>query len=197
MERFQHYGGFIPGADDFKTLPDPKTLVRFSDAQLYAMALYIYSLQPPPNPNRPDTLSASGERVFQRQGCATCHPPPLYTNNKLIPVDGFSVPQEHRAKYDIMDVRIGLDSFSTLKTRRGTGYYKVPSLKDVWMRPVLEHNGSIGSLEEWFDERRLNDDFAATGFRGPYKTRAVKGHSFGLTLGPDERKALIAFLRTL
>jgi hypothetical protein len=84
-----------------------------------------------------------------------------------------------------------------LKTRRGTGYYKVPSLKDVWMRPVLEHKGSIGSLEEWFDERRLNDDFVATGFRGPHKTRAVGGHPFGLRLSAQDKKALIAFLRTL
>ena len=197
IERLQRYGDFIPGVDDFKTLPDPKMLVRFSDAQLYALALYLYSLQPPANPNAPDGRSAAGERIFRREGCATCHTPPLYTNNKLIPVDGFSVPQEHRAKYDIMDIRIGLDSYSTLKTRRGTGYYKVPSLKAVWMRPVLEHNGSIGSLEEWFDERRLNDDFVASGFRGPYKTRAVKGHPFGLKLGAEDKKALIAFLRTL
>jgi hypothetical protein len=53
------------------------------------------------------------------------------------------VPAEHRAKYDILDMRIGVDSYSTLRTRRGSGYYKVPSLKDVWMRQVLEHNGSI------------------------------------------------------
>lgn len=125
------------------------------------------------------------------------HTAPLYTNNKLIPADGFEVPPAHRAKYDIMDVRIGLDTYTTLKTRRGTGYYKVPSLKGVWMRPVLEHNGSIGSLEEWFDERRLTDDFTGTGFRGPYKTRAVRGHRFGLALTPDDKRALIAFLRTL
>jgi len=197
MERFQRYGDFIPGADDFKTLPDPKTLVRFSDAQLYALALYLYSLQPPPNPNKPDAQSAAGERVFQRERCAMCHTPPLYTNNKLIPVDGFKVPQEHRVKYDIMEVRIGLDPYTTLKTRRGTGYYKVPSLKDVWMRPVLEHNGSIGSLEEWFEEQRLTGDFTGTGFRGPHKTRTVKGHPFGLKLSGEDKKALIAFLRTL
>jgi len=29
------------------------------------------------------------------------------------------------------------------------------------------------------------------------KTRAVKGHVFGLALSGDDRKALIAFLRTL
>ena len=142
VERLQRYGDFVPGAADFKTLPDPKTLVRFSDAQLYALALYIYSLQPPPNPNKPDALSAAGERIFAREGCATCHTPPMYTNNKLIPADGFTVPAEHRAKYDILDMRIGVDSYSTLKTRRGSGYYKVPSLKDVLDAP--------GARAQWF-----------------------------------------------
>jgi hypothetical protein len=29
------------------------------------------------------------------------------------------------------------------------------------------------------------------------QTRAVKGHEFGLKLSPDEKRALIAFLKTL
>jgi hypothetical protein len=197
IERLQRYDNFIPGAVDFKMLPDPKTLVRFSDEQLYALALYIYSLQSPPNPNKPDALSDAGQRIFSREGCARCHTPPLYTNNRLIPADGFTVPAEHRARYDILDARIGVDSYSTLKTRRGSGYYKVPSLRDVWMRQVLEHNGSVGSLEEWFDSRRLNDDFISSGFKGLRQAQAIKGHLFGLTLSTDEKKALIAFLRTL
>ena len=126
-----------------------------------------------------------------------CHTPPLYTNNKLIPVDGFIVPPEHKQKYDILDIRIGLDSYLTLNTRRGTGYYKVPSLAGVWMRVALEHNGSVTSLEDWFDPRRLRDDYVPNGFRGPDKTRSVRGHEFGLSLSPPDTKALIAFLRTL
>jgi hypothetical protein len=31
-------------------LPDPSTRRRFSDEQLYALALYVYSLKPPENP---------------------------------------------------------------------------------------------------------------------------------------------------
>ena len=198
MERYRRYGDFIPfGTDDFKKLPAPSTLIRFSDEQLYALALFLYSLEPPQNPNQPNALSAAGERVFRREGCSGCHTPPLYTNNKLIPVDGFVVPPEHKQKYDILDVRIGLDSYLTLKTRRGTGYYKVPSLAGVWMRVALEHNGSVTSLEDWFDPKRLSDDYVPNGFRGPDKTRSVRGHEFGLSLSPPDTEALIAFLRTL
>ena len=73
---------------------------------------------------------------------------------------------------------VGTDPDLALKTRRGTGYYKVPSLKGVWYRGPFEHNGSVATLEDWFDANRLRDDYVPTGFKGyGVKTRAVKGHS--------------------
>jgi hypothetical protein len=192
------YGGFIPGARDFRTLPDASTRSRYSDEQLYALSLYLYSLKPPANPNKFDALARRGQQVFKREGCAVCHTPPLYTNNKLTPVDGFNVPADHLKKYDILPLSAGTDPALALKTRRGTGYYKVPSLKGVWYRSPLEHNGSVATLEDWFDPRRLRDDYAPTGFRGAgMKARAVKGHAYGLNLSAPDRRALIAFLKTL
>lgn len=131
------YGGFIPAARDFRTPPDPKLLGRYSDEQLYALSLYIYSLKPPANPNKFDSLAARGQKVFKREGCAGCHTPPLYTNNKLTLAEGFKVPEDHHRRYDIMPQTIGTDPGLALKTRRGTGYYKVPSLKGVWYRGPL------------------------------------------------------------
>lgn len=197
MERYRRYGDFIPAGINFRDVPNSSTLRRFSDDQLYALALYIYSLEPPPNPNHPTAVSETGRRVFESQGCATCHTPPLYTNNKLIPADGFNIPPEHRRMYDILDVRIGLDPLLAMQSRRGTGYYRPPSLKGVWSRPALEHRGSVLRVEEWFDPARLRDDYVPTGSEGLTKTRAVKGHEFGLKLSPDEKAALIAFLKTL
>jgi hypothetical protein len=43
----------------------------------------------------------------------------------------------------------------------------------------------------------LRDDYEPTGWTGPSKHRAVKGHEFGLRLAEKDRSALIAFLRTL
>src|SRR5262249_41546650 len=125
------FGGFIPAGDDFRRLPDPTTQTRYSDQQLYALARYLYSIKPPPNPNKTTALALNGERVFQREGCAGCHTPPLYTNNKLTPAEGFKIPADHRTRFDIMSLSVGTDPRLTLKTRRGTGYYKVPSLKGV------------------------------------------------------------------
>jgi hypothetical protein len=133
--------------------------IRYSDEHLYALAQYLYSLKPPPNPNPPD---AAGQKIFDREGCARCHTPPLYTNNERIPA-----------------ADIGTDPRYTTDTPKATGYYKVPSLKGLWYRGPIEHNGRAATLEEWFDPNRK-----------------AKGHHFGLNLKPDQRQHLIAFLRT-
>ena len=196
------FDSFIPAdIPNFKTLPDPadpNVGGRYSDEQLYALALYIYSLKPPPNPNKFDAAAARGEKLFGREGCSVCHTAPLYTNNKLTPADGFAIPAEHRANYEILPISVGTDPDLTLKTRRGTGYYKVPSLQGVWYRSMFGHSGWCATLEDWFDPNRQKDDYIPTGFR-PYgkATYAVRGHPFGLDLSAQEKKDLIAFLKTL
>lgn len=126
-----------------------------------------------------------------------CHPAPIYTNNKLTPAKGFKVPAEHRSTDDVLDVSVGTDTELAMKTRRGTGYYRVPSLRGVWYRGPFEHSGSLATLEDWFDMKRLKADFVPTGYRGMTPTRAVLGHEFGLKLKRQEKAALIAFLNTL
>jgi hypothetical protein len=171
---------------------------RYSDEQLYALALYLYSLQPPANPNHANEQTRRGERVFASQGCGNCHTAPLYTNNKLTPAVGFRVPEEHRREYDILPLVVGTDPEATMNTRRGTGYYKVPSLLGVWYRTPLGHSGWVSTLEEWFDPKRLRENYVPTGFTPPDRKRgSVKGHEFGLTVSAEDKAALIAFLRTL
>jgi cytochrome c553 len=197
------FGGFIPFAELTEgKRPEPEMdlelLNRYSDEQLYALALYIYSLEPPHNANRFDDLAAAGKKVFEREGCAACHTSPLYTNNKLTPAAGFRVPAGQTAKYDILPVTVGTDPRATMETRRGTGYYKVPSLLGVWYRGPFEHSGSLAALEDLFDPKRLREDYVPTGFKGAgVTTRAVKGHDFGLNLSSEDKLGLIAFLKTL
>jgi len=163
-------------------LPDPTKMDRYSDEQLYALARYVYSLKPPPNRHRADAAAARGRRIFAREGCNTCHTAPLYTSNMLTPALGFAVPADHFTRYPIINRSVGTDPELALRTRKGTGYYKVPSLKGVWYRGPFQHGGAVGTLDEWFDPARLD---------------RVPGHPFGLTLTRDDRRALIAFLRTL
>ena len=195
------YDGFIPAGREFKTLLEPAKYDRYSDEQLHALALYVYSLRPPPNPNRRSSLSARGERIFNDRDnrCATCHKPPLYTNNELTLASDFEVQSDHPDFPHIMKRSVDTDPTLSLRTRRGTGFYKVPSLLGVWYRGPFEHSGSVLTLEDWFDARRTRDDYVPTGWKGPPGTmrRAVNGHDFGLDLSADEKKALIAFLKTL
>lgn len=194
------YAGFIPAGTppQFQNLPSPATQERYSDEQLYALALYVYSLKPPPNPNKFGAAAAQGQKVFEREGCANCHTPPLYTNNKLTLAEGFRPPPGADKKYDILSISVDTDPYLSMKTRRGTGYYKVPSLKGVWYRSMFGHNGWCATLEDWFDPRRTQNDYVPNGFK-PYgaRTYAVKGHGFGLGLSVEDKQALIAFLKTL
>jgi hypothetical protein len=207
-EDIARYGILVTDADDgaigthkFRTDIQRRLRTRHSDDAMYAIGRFVYAAQPPRNPNQPSEASARGEQVFARSGCGNCHTPPLYTNNKLVPVDGFT-PIAHPNSPPPQDVltgaRLGLDPGLALKTRKGTGYYKVPSLKGLWYRDTLEHSGSILTLEEWLNPARVRPDYVSKGWMPPNaKSRAVPGHPFGLSLNDDDKAALIAFLRTL
>ena len=193
LDTLAHFGDFqpAPGATIFSG--DEGT--RYSDEQLYALALYIESLRPPPNPNKFDEHARRGQQIFKDEGCPVCHTPPLYTNNKLNPAPGFKVPDDLRKTDDIMNTSVGTDPTLALKTRRGTGFYKVPSLRGLWYRDGFGHGGQAATLEEWFDPARLEDGYVPKGFHlapGP-----IEGHEKGLDLTPDEKRDLIAFLKTL
>ena len=95
----------------------------------------------------------------------------------------------------ILDVSVGTDPGLAMRTRRGTGFYKVPSLRGVWYRNAFGHSGQAETLEEWFDPARLHDDYVPHGFHlGP---GPIRGHEFGLKLSAKDKLSLIASLKTL
>ena len=171
---------------------------RWPDATLYALALYIYSLQPPPNPNPFNAKAEAGQKIFTGQGCAMCHTPPLYTNNKLTLAKGFTPPKNRPEALDVLPISVGTDAGLALATRKGTGYYKVPSLKGLWYHGHYLHDGSVASLEEMFDPDRVKSSHVPGGWMPVgAKSHAIQGHEFGLKLEASEREELIAFLKTL
>jgi cytochrome c peroxidase len=172
------YSALAQGAEagsswgDFRVGPEvPPFAARYTDEALYALAQYLYALQPPANPNHVDTQSRAGRAVFEREGCGGCHTAPLYTNNRLMPAG-----------------EIGTDPELAMLSRRGTGFYKVPSLKGVWYRGPFGHGGTSPTLEDWLDAARLT---------GGATRKPAPGHEYGLHLTPSDKSALVAFLKTL
>jgi hypothetical protein len=205
-EDVARYGAFVMGVDPMEfgshklLAPEQRQLkVRFADEVLYAIGVYVMSLDPPKNPSPgPAALVQRGQRVFRRETCTNCHVPPNYTSGKLTLAQGYKPPSNHPNRPDIINVTVGTDPGLAMKTRKGTGFYKIPSLRGVWYRPLLLHDGSVASLEEMFDPDRLKPDHVPGGWKGRGVTkRAIPGHPFGLTLNADDKAALLAFLRNL
>jgi hypothetical protein len=205
-EDVARYAAFITGADpmefgSYHLLPDEQRRLRFryADDVLYSIGMYVMSLEPPRNPDvAPPDVLARGEQVFRRERCVNCHTPPNYTNGKLTLAEGWQPPADHPNHDDILPLSVGTDPGLALRTRKGTGLYKIPSLRGVWYRPRLLHDGSLASLEEMFDPARLSSDYVSKGWNPPgTTTRAINGHTFGLALDAEEKAALLAFLRSL
>jgi hypothetical protein len=204
-EDIARYAALINTADpmDFGThrfLTDAQRRVqyRFADEVLYAIGVYLLSLEPPRNPNPPPAdLVARGQAIFRREKCESCHPRPDDTTGRLRWRRG-DPPRDHPFWNDIHRVSIGTDPGLALRTRKGTGFYKIPSLRGLWYRPRLLHDASIVSLEELFDEARLSANYERKGWSPPGVTRGpIPGLEFLTKLPAGDKQALIAFLRSL
>jgi hypothetical protein len=205
-EDVARYGALITSADPFEfgthhflTDAQRRMRYRYADEVLYAIGMYLMSLEPPKNPNPPPTdLVKRGERVFRREKCGACHPAPAYTTGELTPALGFDVPFDHPNFGDVRDRSVGTDPGLALRTRKGTGFYKIPSLRGLWYRPRLLHDASIVSIEELFDPARLDPEYERKGWCPPGVTKGpVPGLEFLTKLSPEDKAALIAFLRSL
>lgn len=126
----------------------------------FALALFLWRL---PNASRraPDESSAAGARSFE-QRCASCHRPPSYS--------GPPVALE----------LVGTDPLVGASSERGTGGYRVPSLRGVGDRSPLLASGSVRDITELLDPER-----------------SAAGHPFGLDLASAERTDLLHYLQTL
>lgn len=141
---------------------------------------FLLSLRPPANPRAPGELEARGAAVFQAQRCQRCHAPPYYTTGLVIP----------------------WEVIHTDPDRIRNGYpkgYRVASLLRLDLMKLYLHDGSLTALEQLFDPARTSPLFEPPGIPDGRRKRGagVRGHEYGLLLPPEERAALIAFLRSL
>jgi cytochrome c5 len=87
---------------------------------------------------------------------------------------------------------VGTDPALGRSPDRGTGAYRVPSLRGVGSRGALLHDASAPSLDVFFDPARSDPGFTGGRAGGP-----ILGHPWNLALGADDRAAALALLREL
>jgi mono/diheme cytochrome c family protein len=123
------------------------------------LAVYLHSLGDALDSRA--VMRGRGAEVFATT-CARCHAPPTWA--------GGIVAAEV----------VGTDPALARSVTRGTGGYRVPSLRGVSEREPLMHDGSIADLDVLLDPARTHG-----------------GHGFGADLSAQDREALKGYLRSL
>jgi hypothetical protein len=133
------------------------------------LARFLWSLDrtlPPAPSHRP--------RAFEER-CARCHSGEFLTGDPVALDD------------------VGTDRTAGESPERGTGAYRVPSLRGVGTRAALLHDGSLSTIDALFDPARTHSDWRG----GRVGAGAVPGHDYGFDLDPSDRAEIVAYLRAL
>lgn len=88
---------------------------------------------------------------------------------------------------------VGTDPTLGESASRGTGNYRVPSLRGVGSRGPLLHDGTVPSVADMLDPVRVTSAYTGN----LHGTGAVRGHPFGLELSDADRAALVTYLQAL
>lgn len=200
----------------------PKTLPFEHLAELEA---YLRVVQPPEYPfgRAPNELVDAGGRVFQAE-CSACHGLGGSRTGTVIPIAEVGTDrhrldmwtQEAATRYNAYADDEDWDFVAYVKT---DGYVAKP-LTGIWLQAPYLHNGSVPTLEDLllpplerpptfyrgydvYDRVKtgfVHDEAAAVhGFLFDISVTGNSngGHEYGTELSPEEKRALVAFLRTL
>jgi len=111
------------------------------EADGVAIDEYLKSLKPVPSPYlKKGALSPAakrGQKVFEKVGCTSCHPAPLYTNMK---------------KYNI----------GTGRDREKDEEFDTPTLIELWRTAPYLHDGRAATMKEVLKKHNPNDKHGKT-----------------------------------
>jgi cytochrome c peroxidase len=119
-------------------------------------------------------LENLGWEFFQQSGCAECHKPPLFTDNKF-----YNVGIQGR-NTDAGRKLISLQD-------KDLGAMKVPSLRNTALKQTFMHTGQFSTLEQ------VIDAYADVPFED-MATKMPNGDKYNFQFTEYQRKALVAFL---
>nr|WP_268820390.1 cytochrome c peroxidase [Paraglaciecola sp. G1-23] len=119
-------------------------------------------------------LENLGWEFFQQSGCADCHKPPLFTDNKF-----YNIGIQGR------NTDAGRKQISLLE--QDLGAMKVPSLRNTALKTTYMHSGQFTTLEQ------VIDAYADVPF-DDVATKMPNGDKYNFQFTEYQRKALVAFL---
>jgi len=186
---------------------------------------YISDLQAPTYPLPIDTALAETGAVIYGSQCATCHAVGGTRTGSVIPLAEIGTDRQRfdawtSAAADAYNA-YGEGHDWTFSAFRKTGGYAALPLDGVWLTAPYLHNGSVPTLADllepvdarpkqfWtgsdlYDAMRVG--FVTQGLEAQ-RTGAPRnvtrpgdsnvGHTYGTTLSPDEKRALLEYLKTL
>jgi mono/diheme cytochrome c family protein len=193
---------------------------------LERLAAWVRDLPPPQYPrDRIDTARAEAGRAIYQAQCASCHDFGAPQVGQVEPIGRIGTDPERLNSFTPA-LAEKMNTFGTGRPwkfshfRKTDGYANMP-LDGLWLRAPYLHNGSVPTLRDLLEppERRPTVfyrgyplyDFANVGFvtSGPEAERtgfrfetSVRGngnggHVYGTNLTPQEKEALLEFLKTL
>jgi cytochrome c peroxidase len=122
-----------------------------------------------------------GHFLFQ-QHCGSCHSTDLFTDQSFRN-NGFSTTNDLLKDKGREEITLNVDD---------RGKFKVPSLRNVEYTAPYMHNGKLNSLESVLDFYESDVQLTAT-----LDPELNKNGTPGISLTPDQKKKIIAFLKTL
>ena len=114
---------------------------------------------------------------ISKAACTQCHNGPNFTDSSF---QNLGVPQEGPLAED-------LGRYEVTKDPKDKGAFKVPTLRNIAMTPPYMHTGTFNSLDE------VVDFYNKGGGSLPNKSPKI----LPLNMNDDEKKDLVAFLKTL
>jgi mono/diheme cytochrome c family protein len=163
--------------------------------------------------------AAAGARIYQREGCGGCHDKTGGQVGQVTALSTLRTDPERKRLFSPMMVeyfhRVGSGYSWRFSHYRSTDGYANMPLDGVWARAPYLHNGSVPDLAALLSpeqERPLKFsrgcdtlDTIRVGFkceRGfefdtKLRGNGNGGHEYGTSLPPDEKSALIEYLKTL
>lgn len=172
---------------------------------MIALASYVRSLAPFNSRfdkyMRGDSKQLSKEEVtgfnlfMGKAKCGTCHfmplfngtAPPTFINTEA---EVLGVPAEPRAKHPVIDADEGRSYHSKIKEIRFA--FKTPTVRNIELTAPYMHNGAFKTLDEVID---FYDAGGGAGIGIKLENQTLPTDK--LNLKPEEKKAIIAFLKSL